>query len=125
MPAKKKKEEKKKKQHLALKCSFSRELVAFTEVQTASQKRMRAAYLAGAHTEQVDSADSREASLQSLRVAALQRLQGGLAVYLRDWLVRHLCVCVWQSVTDGRSWLQAAPARLCHTPSDSLCCSDR
>lgn len=39
-----------KKQHLALKCSFSRELVAFREVRSASQKRMRAAYLAGTHT---------------------------------------------------------------------------
>lgn len=39
-----------KKQHLALKCSFSRELVAFREVRSASQKHMRAAYLAGTHT---------------------------------------------------------------------------
>lgn len=46
----KKKEEKGKKKHLALKCSFSRELVAFTEVWSASQERMRAAYLAGTHT---------------------------------------------------------------------------
>ncbi len=38
------------KQHLALKCSFSRELVAFIEVRSASQKHMRAAYLAGTHT---------------------------------------------------------------------------
>lgn len=52
-----------KRQHLALKCSFSRELVAFTEVWSASQKRMRASYLAHTHTEQVGSADRREASL--------------------------------------------------------------
>lgn len=60
-----------KKQHLALKCSFSRELVAFREVRSASQKRMRAAYLAGTHThtEQVDSADSREALLPSLSLS--------------------------------------------------------
>ena len=42
--------EKRRQQHLAPKCSFSRELVAFTEVRSASQKRMRAAYLAGTHT---------------------------------------------------------------------------
>lgn len=56
----------------------------------------------------------------------LLRLQCGL--YLRDWLVRHflVCVCVWQPVTDGRSWLQAALARSCHTRSDSqLCYGDR
>lgn len=95
-----------KKQHLALKCSFSRELVAFAEVWSASQKHMRAAYLSDTHThtEQVDSADSREALLLSLCVAALQRLQGGLAVYLRDWLVRHLGVCVC-----GSGWLMAGP----------------
>lgn len=71
---KKRGKKKGKKQHLALKCSFSRELVAFTEVRSASQERMRAAYLAGTHihthTEQVDSADSREASLASLLCAA-------------------------------------------------------
>ena len=86
------------------------------------------------HTEQADCADSKEALPLSLSVAALPRLRGGLAVYLRDWLVRHLgvcvcvcvCVCVWQWVTDGGSWLQAALARLCHTHCDSqLCCTDR
>lgn len=35
---------------------------------------------------------------------SVQRLQGGLAVYLRDWLVRHLRVCVC-----GSRWLMAGP----------------
>ena len=80
MPAKRKRE---KRQRLAPKCSFSRALVAFREAGSAPHKPVRAAYLAGAEAEQADSADSRN-----------QRLEGGLPLYRRDCLARHLCVCV-------------------------------
>lgn len=89
MPAKKER----KKQRLVLKCNFSRVLVAFREVRSASHKPVRAADLAGTHTEQVDSADSREAPPPPPPPPSLSAEAGGWPSSVPQRLV-SVCVCV-------------------------------
>lgn len=96
-----------KKQHLAVKCSFSRETVAFTEVRAASQKPMRAAYLAEYMCWQRGS-----------MTLSVWSGSGGFRVaseHLRDWLVRHLGVCGWVMAGRGCRLLGLAGVTLALT----------